>query len=133
MHLAGQIFGWGVIGILVLLAIGETLRFRRARRGAGEFPYPPRRLARRLAIAALLGLSIGLIAFWPADLAPKAALIRIGIVLIAMIAGLVIWLIDLHETSKMIVDETNQMTRQMSENMMQTIKEKSDKPDTPEG
>ena len=75
---------------------------------------------RRLGIALLFGVSVALAAFCP-QTSPWITLAILALVGLAVLAGVGMLWADLHETSRMVVREANEMTRQMGEKLARTV------------
>jgi len=118
-----QIFSLVVIIILAVLALLEVGRYLAARRGPDEFPYPGRRLARRLAVAFLFSSIVGLAAWWP-RVSPWVQLGLLTYVLVGMALGLALLWRDLRETSLDAVAQAARLNEQTGEAFMSLLRQK---------
>lgn len=112
-----------VCGILVVMALIEVGKFLSARRTPGEFPYPPARLGRRIAISLIFSTVVGMVAFWPDGAPVRIQLPLMGVLLTGLVTGLVLLWLDLSETSKAAVEEANRLNRQVGESFMEIVAE----------
>jgi hypothetical protein len=106
--LTGTIFIVAMIGSLLLMALNEVVRYRRAARTPDGLPYPRRRLIRRLGIALLFILILTAMALWPDSGALRTRLALSALVLCLLALAMVLLLRDLLDTSRSVVALTEE-------------------------
>jgi len=118
-----RIFSLVVIIILAVLSFVEVGRYLAARRAPEEFPYPRRRLARRIAVAILFSSIVGLAGWWP-RVSPWVGLGLLTYVLVGMALGLALLWRDLRETSQEAVAHAARLSEQTGEAFMSLLRQK---------
>jgi hypothetical protein len=128
------VFGLLMMGALALMTGVEIRRYARAIRTADDFPYPRRRLTRRIAIAvtfsAVVGVMIGLV-HPRLNIAPMVRLALFLLMCLWVLIGFVLLWRDLRETSQTAVDQASRLSEQAAEALRRALREKRDGPADP--
>ena len=111
-----------LIAFLAMLGLLEVARYRRARRGDEELPYPARRLVRRLTASALLIAALGATLAVP-DLRPIGRLTLLSLILVVSLLALGLLWRDLRETSIEAVRHSERLRQLEARRMEQLIEE----------
>jgi hypothetical protein len=117
--------GWLIVVALLTMAALEIGRYLRAQRNPDDFPYPRRRLVRRIAISLNFSALMLLIMFWPRAIHSAGTLLLLMTLLLAgVIIGFVMLLRDLRETSQAAVAHANALGQQTSEAFREILDKK---------
>jgi hypothetical protein len=117
----GNIFIAVTSACLGLLSIHEIARYARAKVDPESFPYPRRRLARRLGMTLLLLAIMGILWRWPARATPRVAVTLLAAMAVFFILALALLLRDLHETSCAVVAASSEMGRHAAQEMRKLL------------
>lgn len=120
------IFGWAMIITLVTMAIVEVGRYRRAQRAQDDFPYPRRRLSRRIAVSLIFSAIMALLMYWPHGAHPGVQMAMLGIFPIGILIGFLLLWRDLRETSQAAVDHAAVLSRQTGEAFKMILEHKGE-------
>ena len=113
----GFYIGWIFIGLLGLLALIEILRYRLANHQDGEFPYPRKRLLRRLATTTILATVLIGSLYFPEPSHPFIQLIIFCMIGLGMVIGLKLLWRDLRETSTDALRESTKLQTEASQSI----------------
>ncbi len=102
---SGTIFVVCVAFAVFLLTLHEIRRYALAKKNPASFPYPRRRLARRIGIGILVIAVLFLIQFRPVEHGPWIEVVWLGFCALIVAVILLLTLRDLHETSVSVVGE----------------------------
>lgn len=116
------IFGVGLSALLIILALLEIARYRRAGRNPEEFPYPRHRLRRRIAISILFSAIVLLSAFWPKTKLWVQMVMLLGVTGGLLVGFFLIWR-DLKETSQTAVRQALRLSQQTGNSLRTTLGE----------
>ncbi len=110
-----------MIGVLVALAALETVRYRMARGGGDEMPYPRRRLTRRLAIAAFFIAILLIIACGEPSWGPWGKIAYLSSILLLTLVGIGFVGRELVATSREALVQKEDFNRHVARNLAQII------------
>lgn len=111
-------FGWLIVISLVTLAAIEIGRYRRAHRGMDDFPYPRRRLNRRLIISFDFSLIMILVMYLiPLHPTPGKLIFMVSVMLAGILVGFTLLWRDLRETSQEAIEHASELSRQTGESL----------------
>lgn len=125
------IFGWAMIITLLTMAAMEVGRYLRAQRVQDDFPYPRRRLSRRIAISLIFSAIMALVMYWPHRAAPGVQMTMLAIFPLGIVIGFLLLWRDLRETSQAAVDHATHLSRQTGEAFKMIFEHKGEGPSQP--
>lgn len=127
MMKAAYMFGWLIVIALATLGALEIGRYLRAKRGLDDFPYPRRRLNRRLIISADFAMIMIIVMYLPARTSPGLLLFLMLTLLVGILVGFALLWRDLRETSQAAVDHATALSRQTGESLKMIFENKNKK------
>ena len=112
--MSGKVIGHVIIGIIMMMSLVELFHYHKLRVDEEDFPYPRRRLCRRLLISVLI---IGIVILglnWPGTGGPTLQILLLAMLLLAFLVMLALIFRDFRETGQSIAGEIDRFHRETS-------------------